>query len=365
MAAVVSLIAVVTLGLLVTRIATVALTMTGMSLDHARFQARSAFTGTGFTTSEAEAIVAHPARRRIVMTLMLVSGAGAVSVLGTLILSFAGVDSTSGGVRRAAVIVAALTALLWLAKSRPVDRVLRRVIERGLRRFTSFDVRDYAALLHLRGQWGVAQVPVAEDDWIASRPLGRLRLPEEGVTVLGVERAQGSWVGVPSENLQLQVGDVVVMYGRKQMLEDIAARLHGDEGEAASERFRAWHAASPAEEPLTPPDRPKRSDPPHPNRVEAMSAGGHSYATYSPHSSLWPSVRGVVLERPTGAKVLYRGDSVWPTQDHASGPLRQGAFYRIAIGPPVVSRLRRGPERRLPPMRPARFRSPSRRLCHS
>ncbi len=79
MAAVVSLIVVVTLGLLITRVATVALTMTGMSLDHARFQARSAFTGTGFTTSETEAIVTHPARRRIVMTLMLLSGAGAVS----------------------------------------------------------------------------------------------------------------------------------------------------------------------------------------------------------------------------------------------------------------------------------------------
>ncbi len=112
MAAVISLNVVVTLGLLVTRIATVALTMTGMSVDHARFQARSAFTGTGFTTSEAEAVVGHPARRRIVMALMLVSGAGAVSVLGALILSFAGVDSTAGGLRRAGVIVAALTALL-------------------------------------------------------------------------------------------------------------------------------------------------------------------------------------------------------------------------------------------------------------
>ncbi len=147
-AAVVSLIVVVTLGLLVTRIATVALTMTGMSLDHARFQARSAFTGTGFTTSEAEAIVSHPARRRIVMTLMLLSGAGAVSVLSTLILSFAGVGSTSSGLQRAIVIVAALSALLWLARSRLVDRALRRVIERVLSRFTSFGprLRGIAAL---------------------------------------------------------------------------------------------------------------------------------------------------------------------------------------------------------------------------
>jgi len=251
MAAVVSLVVVISLGLLVTRVATVALTMTGMSLDHARFQARSAFTGTGFTTSEAEAVVTHPARRRIVMSLMLVSGAGAISVLGALILSFAGVDTTAVGLTRAAVIVAALVMLLWLARNRHVDRALRRVIERALRRFTVLDVRDYAALLHLRGQWRVAQLPVAEDDWISSRPLGQLRLPDEGVAVLGVERAEGVWIGAPSEDIKLQVGDVVVLYGRAPILDDIAARIHGAEGDEASDRFRAWHAASPTSEPLS------------------------------------------------------------------------------------------------------------------
>lgn len=258
-AAVVSLIVVVTLGLLVTRIATVALTMTGMSLDHARFQARSAFTGTGFTTSEAEAIVSHPARRRIVMTLMLVSGAGAVSVLGTLILSFAGVGSTSSGLHARSLSWRPCRpscgwrgAVWWTARCAGSSSACSAV--------SPPSVRDYAALLHLRGQWGVAQVPVAEDDWIASRPLGLLRLPEEGVTVLGVERAEGSWVGVPAEDLHLQVGDVVVLYGRKPILEDIAARVHGEEGESASERFRALHAASPTHEPLEPP--PLRRGPP-------------------------------------------------------------------------------------------------------
>ena len=252
MAAVVSLIVVVTIGLLITRVATVALTMTGMSIDHARFQARSAFTGTGFTTSEAEAIVTHPARRRIVMMLMLVSGAGAVSVLGALILSFAPVDSTGSGLVRAGVIVAGLGTLLVLSRNRTVDAALRRVIERVLRRYTDLEVRDYAALLHLRGQWRVAQIPVEVDDWMTARPLGQLRLPDEGVAVLGVERAEGAWIGAPSEDLQLGVGDVVVLYGREPILDDIAARIHGEEGEAASERFRAWHAASPPSEPLAP-----------------------------------------------------------------------------------------------------------------
>ncbi|WP_346622236.1 TrkA C-terminal domain-containing protein [Blastococcus montanus] len=244
MVAVVSLVVIVTIGLLVTRIATVALTMTGMSLEHARFQARSAFTGTGFTTSEAEAVVSHPVRRRIVMVLMLVSGAGAVSVLGTLILSYAGVDSTGGGLRRTVVIIGSMAGLLWLAKNDRVDRLLRRVIERVLSRVADLDVRDYAALLHLRGRWRVVQLPVKDDDWITSRPLGLLRLPEEGVAVLGVERDDG-WIGAPSEDLRLRAGDVVTLYGRQAILDDITDRLHGDEGEEASERSRAWHAATP------------------------------------------------------------------------------------------------------------------------
>lgn len=62
MTAVVSLLVVLTVSLLVTRIATVALTATGLSRETARFQARSAFSGSGFTTSESEAVVRHPVR---------------------------------------------------------------------------------------------------------------------------------------------------------------------------------------------------------------------------------------------------------------------------------------------------------------
>lgn len=248
MVAVLSLVLVVALGLVVTRVATVALTMTGMTLDHARFQARSAFTGCGFTTSEAEAVVGHPARRRIVMTLMLVGGAGVVSVIGTLVLSFAAVDSTGGGLRRAALILTGVAVLVWLARNAWLDRVLRPVIERYIRRWTDLDVRDFASLLHLRGRWRVAQLPVREGDWISSRPIGRLRLPDEGVAVLGVERADDTWVGAPTEDLHLRAGDVVVLYGRADFLDDIAQRLAGEEGDEASARYQAWHAASPVEE---------------------------------------------------------------------------------------------------------------------
>lgn len=77
------------LSLVVTRIAAIALAHTGLSEETARFQARSAFTGTGFTTGEAENVVSHPVRRRIIMLLMVARSAGFVTIVISLILSFA------------------------------------------------------------------------------------------------------------------------------------------------------------------------------------------------------------------------------------------------------------------------------------
>jgi len=50
MLAIGTVLAALLLSLLITRIATIALSVTGLSRETARFQARSAFTGVGFTT---------------------------------------------------------------------------------------------------------------------------------------------------------------------------------------------------------------------------------------------------------------------------------------------------------------------------
>ena len=54
LAAIASLLIVLTMSLLVTRIAAMALMLTGMSQEAARFQARSAFTGVGFRQKQVE-----------------------------------------------------------------------------------------------------------------------------------------------------------------------------------------------------------------------------------------------------------------------------------------------------------------------
>lgn len=95
MAALASVLIVLTLSLLVNRIATAALALTGLSRQAAQFQARSAFTGVGFTTNEAELITTHPVRRRIVMLLMLLGNIGIVTSISSLLLTFINTEGLS------------------------------------------------------------------------------------------------------------------------------------------------------------------------------------------------------------------------------------------------------------------------------
>ena len=72
---------VIIVSFLIVRAAAIALRMTGMTEQRARFQALSAFSGTGFTTREAEIVVNHPQRRKIMTWLMILGNAGIVTVI--------------------------------------------------------------------------------------------------------------------------------------------------------------------------------------------------------------------------------------------------------------------------------------------
>lgn len=218
-------------SLLVTRIATIALAVTGLSKEAARFQARSAFTGVGFTTSEAESVVNHPVRRRVILLLMLLGNAGLVTIVASLLISFAGAEESVQAWRRIAVLLVGLTALFLLARSKRVDRVLSRIITRLLRRFTDIDARDYAELLQLAGGYGVIELEVQPSHWIADKSLEQLQLRQEGIAVLGVQRKDGTFIGVPRGSLVIEEGDVMVLYGHTKVLGDIGRREAGREGD--------------------------------------------------------------------------------------------------------------------------------------
>jgi len=233
LAALVSLLMVITLSLAITRIATEALTLTGLSRESAKFQARSAFTGAGFTTSESEQVVSHPVRRRILMLLMMLGNAGIVTVVSSLVLTFISAAGPGDWLSRLLLLLAGIGLLLALAKNRWIDRIISRVVNWALKRWTDIDLRDYAGLLRLHGNYGVMELRVEPEDWLANKLLSEAGLRSEGALVLGIQRADKTYVGAPRGSTHIRPHDILILYGRLPALAELDSRRAGMAGERA------------------------------------------------------------------------------------------------------------------------------------
>lgn len=225
MGSLISLIVIFTLSVLITKIATEALIHTGLSKQAAKFQARSAFTGVGFTTSEAENIVNHPVRRRIVMSLMLIGNVGIISAVASLMLTFVDTgNGTATSITRIMIIIASLLALWLISRSKWVERILAKIIKKALEKFTSLKVRDYVELLDLRGEYEITVIEVKEGDWIENQRVGELKLWQEGINLIGIQRSDGNYLGTPKSRTRIKTKDQLILYGRKNNLKDLEKR---------------------------------------------------------------------------------------------------------------------------------------------
>lgn len=230
MIAILSLLLVFALSLLIVRIGTIALVMTGISEDVARFQALSAFSGAGFTTDESENVISGPARRRIIGILIRTGSLGIITAISSLVLTFAG---SSGGIPdtwKLALLFLGVLALVLLARSQTMNRIFTPLISRSLRRYTTLDLRDYAALLHLREEFQVVEIEAEPYGWLTKAPLAQLDLTKEGVVVLGIVRRNNEFIGTPEGSQRIAAGDKVIVYGRASRIDELRKRPRTDEG---------------------------------------------------------------------------------------------------------------------------------------
>ena len=223
--AIVLLLFVVALSMAITKVAATALMLTGMSPDSAQFQARSAYSGVGFTTSESEALLTHPVRRKIIMLLMLLGNAGIATVVATLIVSFS--SSQQSVSWTICVIAVGISCIYFVANSKWLDERLSLLIEWALKRFTNLEVHDYRALLQLSKGYTVVEIVVKEGDWLEDESLATLALPQEGVIVLGVRREDGTYIGAPVGKTIVRRHDTLTLYGKLDRIEELNNRRSG------------------------------------------------------------------------------------------------------------------------------------------
>ena len=227
MIALITLLIIITLSLIAVRIGAIALELTGLSPEIASFQAQSAFSGTGFTTSEAESLVTHPVRRRIIRILILFGSAGITTSIATLVITFVGQDAHAVIVR-AEILLLGLLVIFFFARSKYLHRVMKIVLGRALKKWTKMRLFDYEQLLGLGEGYSISRVVVKERSWLKDKKLSELKLEQSGLTILAIYRKAGkkeTFIGGVTGDTVVRSGDVLICYAPENVSEAIAENV--------------------------------------------------------------------------------------------------------------------------------------------
>ena len=208
----------IAISMLVVRAGAIALMMTGLNYQKAKFQALSAFSGTGFTTREAERVVNNSRRRKIISWLMILGNAGIVTVIVTATSSFAGAKGLDAGLN-VLVLLAGIGLIFLVARHAPFVRRWEEFARARLARLRIFDEDTTVdELLHITEGYGVVRVRLLDDSAFVGRTLSEINAGLEHSLILGIERDR-EWLPSPRLTRKLMAEDNLVIYGK---LEDLA-----------------------------------------------------------------------------------------------------------------------------------------------
>ena len=208
------------ISFLVVRAAAIALMITGLDRKRAIFQALSSFTGTGFTTKEAELVINHPTRRKIVSWLMILGNAGFVTVI---VAATSSLVSSKGYNLPIDVIllIGGIVLIYKIVSHKEFVRKFENYIENKLVKAEAFVEEGVVEdLLHLFEGYGLIKAIIKEDSPLLNKNISECTSCKGKVLILGIEREK-SWLPVPGEDEKIQAGDRIVIYGNLNELKNI------------------------------------------------------------------------------------------------------------------------------------------------
>ncbi|MGI9341723.1 MAG: potassium transporter TrkA [Gammaproteobacteria bacterium] len=224
MGAALSIFVLLSLSVFVTRVAAVALRLTGLDETTARFQALSAFTGTGFTTREAETIVNYPVRRRVVSLLMIVGNLGLVTVVATLVASLVHTDGDVDAVMAQLGWLLVGLALLWfLMLNGFANRIMCTVIGRVLVATTSLGKRRFHRLLQVGEGYSVCEHSAVQTILNPNGGLDDSALAASGLLVLALHSTDGMVSHDDLSAATVRDGDTLILFGRDEAHESLGS----------------------------------------------------------------------------------------------------------------------------------------------
>ena len=210
------------------RIGAIAFQLTGLEWSLAKFQALSCFTGTGFTTKEAELITGNPQRRRIASILIVLGHAGLVTMIATFAnsvrpriiadklsipyLPFDVPNSVLPWINLTVIAVAIYIIYRVFTNTKLAKRLTNALRSKIVRKEIFKPVSFEELLLVTRG-YGVSKIKVREGHSVSDRALSDSELRKDDITVLAIVRANKTTPNPPSDT-KIISGDELICFGK-------------------------------------------------------------------------------------------------------------------------------------------------------
>ena len=202
------------------KVAAMLLELTGMDPRWAQFQALNAFTGTGFTTREAERVVKHPFRRTLIMVLMILGNAGVVGIIASVIIGF---TRTANDLRAALwlAFVVLFMSLLFIRihRSKLMDRLSERLKKRLIRSELVPSTYIEKVLEEVEG-YGVFRILVDQSSPQINKTLAELQATQKDVLIMAIQRNE-NLNPVPKGYDIILPGDTLVCFGKIKSIESL------------------------------------------------------------------------------------------------------------------------------------------------
>jgi len=230
---------VIMLSFVVVRIGGIAFELTGMHSDQAAFQALSCFTGTGFTTREAELVTGHPQRRQIAGVLMVFGFAVSVALIGSLInvlqtilivdttlrrIPFTEIEVSTiyFSVAKFLVVMVALGVVFRFFMRSRIWVWIQHFIRKRMKRMGIITPVAFEELIVGEKGYGIIKLKVSEESELCGKDLVKSELRSKyDIQVLAIER-EDDIIPNPKAEEKIQPDDGLLCFGpRREVYENL------------------------------------------------------------------------------------------------------------------------------------------------
>ncbi|MCJ7693105.1 MAG: hypothetical protein MUO22_06780 [Sedimentisphaerales bacterium] len=221
---------------IIVRIGAVAFQLTGLEWSLAKFQALSCFSGTGFTTKEAELITGDKRRRRIASVLMVLGNAGLVTMIATVASALNPENTLLGWLSESflpflplwsvqwvnlGIIIIALFVIYKMFTNKKFTQKLTSYLRKKILKKEFFKPVSFEELLLLTGGYGITRLEVLGGNPLIDKTLAGSELRKKDITILAILRGDNT-IPNPSADTKVQKSDELVLFGK---LENIRGQM--------------------------------------------------------------------------------------------------------------------------------------------